>query len=55
MYAGCVAGAIQKDAYLQMIKDNGFEGMVVQKKKAIHIPDDILSQYLNETQLSDFR
>ena len=55
MYAGCVAGAIQKDAYLQMIKDNGFEGMVVQKEKAIHIPDDILSQYLNETQLSDFR
>lgn len=55
MYAGCVAGAIQKDAYLQMIKDNGFEGMVVQKEKAIHVPDDILSQYLSENQLSDFR
>jgi len=55
MYAGCVSGAIQKDDYLQLIIDNGFEGMVVQKEKAIHIPDDILSQYLNETQLSDFR
>jgi arsenite methyltransferase len=55
MYAGCVSGAIQKQEYLQLIKDNGFEGMVVQKEKAIHVPDDILSQYLNAEQLTDFR
>lgn len=55
MYAGCVAGAIQKDDYLQLIKDNGFEEMVVQKEKAIHIPDDILQQYLDADQLSAFR
>ena len=55
MYAGCVAGAIQKDDYLQLIKNNGFEEMVVQKEKAIHIPDDILQQYLDVDQLSAFR
>lgn len=55
MYAGCVSGAIQKQEYLQLIKDNGFEGMVVQKEKAIHVPDDILSQYLNAEQLTAFR
>lgn len=55
MYAGCVAGAIQKDDYLQLIKNNGFEEMVVQKEKAIHIPDDILQQYLDADQLSAFR
>ena len=55
MYAGCVAGAIQKDDYIQLIKDNGFEEMVVQKEKAIHIPDDILQQYLDADQLSAFR
>ena len=37
------------------IQDNGFEGRVVQKEKAIHVPDDILSQYLNAEQLADFR
>ncbi len=55
MYAGCIAGAIQKDDYLQLIKNNGFEEMVVQKEKAIHIPDDILQQYLDADQLSAFR
>lgn len=55
MYAGCVAGAIQKDAYLQSINNNGFENVVVQKEKVITIPDDILNKYLNETQLTSFK
>jgi SAM-dependent methyltransferase len=55
MYAGCVSGAIQKQEYLQLIKDNGFDGMVVQKEKAIRVPDDILSQYLDAEQLTAFR
>src|SRR6478752_303769 len=46
MYAGCVAGAIQKQTYLQLIESNGFKNMIVQKDKAIIIPDDILSRYL---------
>jgi len=55
MYAGCVAGAIQKDVYLQLIKDNGFTNITVQKEKPIVIPDDILSNYLNEEQLKQFK
>ncbi len=55
MYAGCVAGAIQKDHYLQLINDNGFKNLVVQKEKAIVIPDDILKNYLNEDQLASFK
>ena len=46
MYAGCVAGAIQKQVYLELIAANGFKNISVQKDKAIIIPDDILSQYL---------
>ena len=46
MYAGCVAGAIQKQVYLELIEGNGFTNMSIQKDKAIIIPDDILSQYL---------
>ena len=55
MYAGCVAGAIQKDEYLQQIKANGFENILVQKEKTIVIPDDILQQYLNEEDLKQFK
>jgi SAM-dependent methyltransferase len=55
MYAGCVAGAIQKQDYLQYIKDAGFDAITIQKEKTIEIPDDILSKYLSEKQLSDFK
>jgi ubiquinone/menaquinone biosynthesis C-methylase UbiE len=55
MYAGCVSGAVQKQQYLQMIVDNGFVDMTVQKEKAIHIPDDILATYLSADEIAAFR
>jgi len=47
MYAGCVAGAIQKVDYLKLIEENGFQNLQIQKEKPITIPDDILSKYLS--------
>jgi SAM-dependent methyltransferase len=55
MYAGCVAGAIQKQVYLELIDANGFKNVTVQKDKAITIPDDILSKYLSTEQLAAFK
>lgn len=55
MYAGCVAGAIQKEVYMELIHTNGFTNIVLQKEKAIVIPDDILDNYLNEQELADFK
>lgn len=55
MYAGCVSGAIQKDAYLELIRANGFTNISVQKEKRIVIPDDILSNYLDAEALQQFR
>ncbi|HEY8897025.1 MAG TPA: arsenite methyltransferase [Niastella sp.] len=55
MYAGCVSGAIQKQDYLELIKQNGFENITLQKKKAIHIPDDILLNYLSNEEVQQFR
>ena len=55
MYAGCVAGAIQKDAYMEMIHANGFTNLTLQKEKAIIIPDDILKSYLDEQGISSFK
>lgn len=55
MYAGCVAGAIQKQAYLELIELNGFKNIIVQKDKPIIIPDDVLSQYLSTEQIAAFK
>ncbi len=55
MYAGCVSGAIQKEVYMELIEANGFGNIRIQKEKAIHIPDDILSNYLDAASLQDFR
>ena len=55
MYAGCVAGAIQKKDYLGLIEAAGFTNVQIQKEKSIHIPDDILSRYLPEDELRSFR
>ena len=54
MYAGCVAGAIQKTEYLQYIEEAGFKNITLQKEKPITIPDDILSKYLPEEEIKDF-
>lgn len=55
MYAGCVAGAIDKENYLEIIRDTGFKNVTVQKLKEIHLPDDILGKYLGTEAMEVFR
>jgi arsenite methyltransferase len=51
MYAGCVSGAIQKEEYLQIIKNVGFKNIQIQKERAIDIPQDILKQYISDKEI----
>lgn len=55
LYAGCVAGAIQKDDYLALIKEAGFTSISIQKEKVIRLPDDILDRYLSAEEMADFK
>ena len=55
MYAGCVAGAIQKQDYLDLITQNGFKNVIIQKEKLIDIPNDILKNYLSEEALKNYK
>jgi len=55
MYAGCVAGAIQKTDYLNYIKEAGFKNITVQKSKPIIIPDDLLQKYLSAAEMDDLK
>lgn len=55
MYAGCVAGAIQKDEYLDIIDQAGFRDISIQKEKIVTIPDDILKHYLGSEELAEYK
>jgi ubiquinone/menaquinone biosynthesis C-methylase UbiE len=55
MYAGCVAGAMQQDEYLNIIKDTGFKNIEIKKSKKIILPDDILNQYLSAEGLKEYK
>ena len=55
MYAGCVAGAIQKGEYLALIETAGFQNITLQKEKSIIVPDDILAQYLSAEEIGEFK
>lgn len=52
---GCVSGAIQKSEYLQLIEENGFTNITVQKEREIALPDDVLKNYLSADEIADYR
>lgn len=55
LYAGCVSGAIQKQVYLEIIAEAGFKNIIVQKDKPIHIPDEILANYLSADEIAEYK
>ncbi len=55
MYAGCVAGALQMEDYLGVIKKSGFKNIEVKTEKKITVPDEVLLQFLSREELSTYR
>jgi len=55
MYAGCVSGALKQDEYIKTIEEAGFKNIEIKKTKRIDIPDELLSQYLSEPGLKDYK
>ena len=55
MYAGCVAGAIQQDEYINIIKKAGFSNVEIKRTKTTELPDEILKNYLTPDQIKEFR
>jgi ubiquinone/menaquinone biosynthesis C-methylase UbiE len=55
MYAGCVSGALPVEEYLKTIKSSGFKDIRVHKQRKIEIPENILSNYLNEVEIKSFK
>jgi ubiquinone/menaquinone biosynthesis C-methylase UbiE len=55
MYAGCVAGAVQQEEYIAIIKKTGFRNIEIKKTKRTELPEEILKNYLNPDQIKEFR
>jgi ubiquinone/menaquinone biosynthesis C-methylase UbiE len=55
LYAGCVSGAIQKEPYLDLVRQSGFVNIQVQKQRRITLPDEILLQYLSASEVETFK
>ena len=55
MYAGCVAGALQQDEYLDIIKKTGFENIEIKRTKVIELPDNVLMEFLSDSDIEDFK
>jgi SAM-dependent methyltransferase len=45
MYAGCVAGALQKNEYLSTITQAGFTNIKIKKSNPIELPDESLAAW----------
>ena len=55
MYAGCVAGALQQDEYLGIISETGFSDIEIKRTKVIELPDEVLKEYLSDSDIVSFR
>lgn len=47
LYVGCVAGAIDKDIYINTIKNTGFKTVEIVEEKKYILPDSLVKQYLS--------
>jgi arsenite methyltransferase len=51
LYAGCVAGALQQNDYIEAIKAAGFSKVEIKGAKRIDLPKDVLKGHLSEDSL----
>jgi arsenite methyltransferase len=55
LYAGCISGATPLDQYLKIMEDAGLINIKLQKVKPLTVPDEIFLQYINNSELTEFK
>lgn len=55
MYAGCVAGAVQKEVYQQLITEAGFTQVEIKEERRIPLDPGMLKEPLTGPELLDFQ
>lgn len=55
LYVGCVAGAMERDMYLDRLREAGFSDVHIATEKPISLPDELLAEHLGAAELDRFR
>lgn len=55
LYAGCIAGALPLNQYLDIIRKSGFKNIELNKKKCIDIPEALLNEFLSIDQVDTYK
>lgn len=55
LYTGCVSGALEKEAYLGIIRNAGFTKVEVRKSKPIPVPEEMLRIHLDDRGMEEYR
>jgi len=55
LYAGCVSGALQKEDYIRIVENTGFQNVSIPKERKIELPDELLLEHLSEEEVKAFR
>jgi len=55
LYAGCVSGALQKQAYLDIIRESGFRHVEIKRENLNHVPDEYLLESVSQEVIDSYR
>ena len=55
LYVGCIAGAMERGAYLGRLREAGFTDVRVVTEKTIPLPDELLTEHLDADEIARFR
>jgi arsenite methyltransferase len=55
LHVGCVAGAMEQDRYLEVIRTAGFSDVRIAESKTIELPDAVLTPHLDRPAMAAFR
>ena len=55
LYVGCVAGAIDKQLYMDTIKNAGFKNVKIVEEKKYVLPENLVKQYLSQGEYDTYK
>jgi len=55
LYAGCVSGALQKEEYMEIVRNAGFNQVEVKNEMVNDVPDEYLRESVSQETIDDYR
>ncbi len=55
LYAGCIAGALDTQAYIEIIKKTGFSDIRIKKSRKIELPETMLDAFMTQNEKTEWQ